>query len=435
MTIAARGGLSIPHAVELPIRVQDLEFRLAVEPPGGWFSKTRLVLEVVCVLAGAGLLCLLVNLLESRQAVEMVLAEANQRLLRETADKEQAQNEFRSARDESAATHAELDRTRAALQSSTTAELRLQVAARAAEEMAQARYVELEQLQASQQQAEQTIASLQARLNATGGAEKEASQALRTELEIAQATIADLQARLEAATRPAPEAAEPDAGKTQPTADAFHGPDAKSETMEAPQEANAAQAEEEAMAVSTPIEPASGPVPVTAPELDSAAPTEVEATPVPAAPPRSEASPARKSPRAPRRKKVQRNDQMDLFETQPAAVPAQAAPAVEAVAKDQPVESSPSPTVEPPAPSAAIAPAEPASPAADTTEEALAEPKPASKSKEEHRASPFACLAPGESRAAAQGREPDSAPVYGQGSRRARLSESQPRHVPLRLHP
>ena len=137
VTIAARGGLSVPHAVELPIRVQDLELRLAVEPTGGWFSKTRLVLEVVCVLAGAGLLCLLVNLLESRQAVEMVLAEANQRLLREAADKEQAQNEFRSARDESAATHAELDRTRAALQSSTTAELRLQVAARAAEELAQ----------------------------------------------------------------------------------------------------------------------------------------------------------------------------------------------------------------------------------------------------------------------------------------------------------
>ena len=102
VTIAARGGLSVPHAVELPIRVQDLELRLAVEPTGGWFSKTRLVLEVVCVLAGAGLLCLLVNLLESRQAVEMVLAEANQRLLREAADKEQAQNEFRSARDESA---------------------------------------------------------------------------------------------------------------------------------------------------------------------------------------------------------------------------------------------------------------------------------------------------------------------------------------------
>ena len=168
VTIAAHGGLSVPDAVQQPIRTQDLEFRLAVEPPGGWVSKTRLVLECVCVLAAAGLLCLLVNLLESRDAVEMALAEANQRLLRETADRNQAQDEFRSVREEAAATRAELDRTRSALQSSTTAELRLQAAARAAEEMAQARNKELEQLRAAHQQAEQTIASLQARLNAAG---------------------------------------------------------------------------------------------------------------------------------------------------------------------------------------------------------------------------------------------------------------------------
>jgi sensor domain CHASE-containing protein len=421
VTIAAHGGLSIPDAVQQPIRTQDLEFRLAVEPPGGWFSKTRLVLECVCVVAGAGLLCLLVNLLESRHAVEMALAEANQRLLSETADKQQAQDEFRSTRDEAAATRAELDRTRSALQSSTTAELRLQAAAREAEELAQARYVELEQLRAAQQQAEQTIASLQARLNAAAQDEKEAPQALQTQLEAAQATIADLQSQLETASRPEREAAEPDADMPQPTTEAFQGPgydrdgplspsegesgpkageelvhgaDPQPEALESPQEASTAQAEEEGIAVSTPTEPASDPVTITAPELESAVPTEPEATPVPAAPPLSEAPPARKPPRAPRRKKVQRNDQMDLFETQPAAVPAQAALAVEAATKEPPVESAPGPALEPPAPSAAIAIVESAPPTADATEETLKEPRPASEPREEQRPRPLPAQPP-----------------------------------------
>ena len=419
VTIAAHGGLSIPDAVQQTIRTQDLEFRLAVEPLGGWVSRTRLVLECVCVLAGAGLLCLLVNLLESRNAVEMALAEANQRLLRETADKQQAQDEFRSTRDEAATTRAELDLTRSALQSSTTAELRLQAALRSAEEMAQTRYAELEQLRSAHQQAEQTIASLQARLKAAAQNVKEAPKAFQTQLEAAQATIADLQARLETALRPEREATEPDADETQTTVEAFHGtggdldgqlspslssseeervpkageglahdPDPQPEA-EIPQEASAAQAEEEAMAASAPVEPASDPLPVKAPELEPAAPAELEAAPVPAAPPQSEAPPARKSPRAPRRKKVQRNDQMDLFKTPPAAVPAQAAPVVDPALEEPAGEPLPSAAVEPPAPLATIAPVEPPPLTADTTEELLAEPKPASKPKEEHRSRPL----------------------------------------------
>ncbi len=420
VTIAAHGGLSIPDAVQQTIRTQDLEFRLAVEPLGGWVSRTRLVLECVCVLAGAGLLCLLVNLLESRNAVEMALAEANQRLLRETEDKQQAQDEFRSTRDEAATTRAELDLTRSALQSSTTAELRLQAALRSAEEMAQTRYAELEQLRSAHQQAEQTIASLQARLKAAAQNVKEAPKAFQTQLEAAQATIADLQARLEAALRPEREATEPDADETQSTGETFpgpggdqdgllspslspsegervpkagegldQGPNAQPEAMEAPQEASTAQAEEDAMAASAPVEPVSDPVPVKAPELEPAAPAAPETTPVPAAPPQSEAPPARKSPRAPRRKKVQRNDQMDLFKTPPAAVPAQAAPVVDPAPEAPAGEPLPSAAVEPPVPSATIAPVEPPPLTAEMTEESLAEPKPASKPKEEHRPRPL----------------------------------------------
>lgn len=299
VTIAAHGGLSVPDAVQQPVRAQDLEFRLAVQPPGGWVSKTRLLLEGVCVLAASGLLCLLVNLLENQHAVEMALAEANWRLARETADWKQAQDECRTAKDEAAGS-------------------------------------------------------------------------FQTQLEVAQATITDLQARLETATRAAREAAEAGPAKTEPMG-------------EAPQESSAAQAEGDAAAPGSPTESASGPVPVTASELESAAPTEPEVTPASPTPPPSQTPPARKRPRAPRRKKIQRNDQMDLFETQPAAVQAQNAPTVDTAAKEPAVEPPPGSTVEPPPPSAANAPAEPPPPAADTTEETLAEPEPAPKPKEENR--------------------------------------------------
>ena len=131
--------------MQQPVRVQDLEFRLALQPRGGWISKTRVVLECLGVLAASGLLCLLVNLLESRRAVETALAEANQRLARETARRKQAQEDCRAAKDEAAAARAELDRARPALQSSSELETRLNAAVRAAEEAAQARQAELEQ--------------------------------------------------------------------------------------------------------------------------------------------------------------------------------------------------------------------------------------------------------------------------------------------------
>ena len=420
VTIAAHGGLSVPDAVQQPIRAQDLEFRLAVQPPGGWVSKTRLLLEVVCVLAGSGLLCLLVNLLEGRQVLEMALAEANRRLARETADRKQAQDECRAARDEAAAARAEPDRARSVSQSSSEAETRLQASARAAEEMAQARQAELDQVRAAHQQAEQTIASLQARLNAAARDENEATQSLQTQLEAAQGTIADLQARLETATRPAREVAEADADKTQPTVEAshgpgcdrdgplslslspsegervpkageglVHGPDAQPKAMEAPQEASATKAEEEAMAASSPTEPASGPVPVTAPEPEPVAPTEPEATPAPATLPESETPPARKPPRAPRRKKNQRNNQMDLFEAQPAADQNQAGPAANATAEEPAVEAPSLPKVESPKPTAAPAPEEPEEPAAEVPGKVLAAPKTSPKPKDERSARPL----------------------------------------------
>lgn len=293
VTIAAHGGLSVPDAVQQPVHAHDLELRLAVQRPGGWLSKTRLLLECVCVLAGSGLLSLVVNLLESRHAVEMALSEANRRLAGETADKRQAQDECRATKDEASATRAELDRTRSALQSSTTAELRLQAATRAAEETARAGYVELEQLRKAHQQAEQTIANLQAQFKAADWEEGKVAHALQIQ------------------------------------------------------------------------------------------PDEADVMPAPTTPPPLEAPPARKPPRAARRKAQQPENQMDLFKTQPAAVPVQAVPAGDAAAKEQPAESLPGTAAEPSPPSTAIAPAEPAPLAADATQDRLAEPEAAPKPKEE----------------------------------------------------
>ena len=86
VTLGLRGVVSVQEAVQQPVRARDLEFRLALQPRGGWISKTRVVFECLGVLAASGLLCLLVNLIESRRAMETALAEANQRLDRETAE-------------------------------------------------------------------------------------------------------------------------------------------------------------------------------------------------------------------------------------------------------------------------------------------------------------------------------------------------------------
>ena len=207
-TIAGRGTVSLQDAVQQPVRAHDLEFRFAVQPRAGWANKTRLLLEALGVVAGAGLVCLVVNLLESRRSMEVSLAEVNQRLSRETADRKQSQDECRAAKNESAAVRAELDQARSALQSGPEQEVRLNVGVLAAQEAAQARQGELDQARMALQQGEQTIRSLQARLHDAGNAEKKSAAALQAQLESAQATIADLQARLEAEARRAREAAE-----------------------------------------------------------------------------------------------------------------------------------------------------------------------------------------------------------------------------------
>ncbi len=209
LTIAARGVLSAQSAAQQAVRVQDVAFRLVVQPRGGLISKTKLLLEILGVLAASGLICLLVNVLESRRAVEAALGDANQRLARETEDRKQAQADYQGARDEAAAAQAEVNRTRSSLQTSTEQEVRLSVSLRAAETAAQAAQTELDQAHMARQQAEQTIASLQSRLRSATRADKKSQAAPPPPPQEEPPPATEVPAPVEAAAPPAEQSAEP----------------------------------------------------------------------------------------------------------------------------------------------------------------------------------------------------------------------------------
>jgi sensor domain CHASE-containing protein/HPt (histidine-containing phosphotransfer) domain-containing protein len=225
VTIAARGALSLQDAVQQPVRAQNLEFRLALRPRGGWVNATKVALESLGVLVVSGLLCLLANLLQSR------------RLAFETAEPGQTQKDRSGTKAGAAAAQAEF--TLAELQerlegtarrASETNEIaqtklkqaelsarelqtRLDATVREAEEAAQAKQSELEQARLSLAQAHQALGELQARLEASASTESKTAAAAQARLEQNQATIADLQARLDAAKRSATEAAQASAAR------------------------------------------------------------------------------------------------------------------------------------------------------------------------------------------------------------------------------
>jgi sensor domain CHASE-containing protein/HPt (histidine-containing phosphotransfer) domain-containing protein len=224
VTIAARGALSFQDAVQQPVRAQNLEFRLALRPRGGWVNATKVALEALGVLVVSGLLCLLANLLQSR------------RLAFETAEPGQTQKDRSGAKAGAAAAQAEftlaelqerLDGT--ARRASETKEIaqtklkqaelsarelqtRLDATVREAAEAAQAKQAELQQARLALAQAQQAINELQARVESSAGAEGKTAAAAQARLQH-QATIAELQARLDAAKRSATEAAEASAAR------------------------------------------------------------------------------------------------------------------------------------------------------------------------------------------------------------------------------
>ena len=254
--MASARGAALRETVQQPVRIQNVEFRLALQPRAGWVNKAKAGLESLGVLLASGLICLLVNLLESRHAVEAALADANERLARESADRKQAQSDCLSAKAQAAAALADLKPARAA-----------------------------------QHLAESAVTNLQARLEAADRSVQEAGQtvqARQAELEQALATIAELRARAEPVDPPSPPAsakAEPDVPTAAP-APALDPPAQEKPPKPARRKKARGGNQMDLFAASAPLEaqappPEELPVPVAVEESESGGtpPQQVEAEP------------------------------------------------------------------------------------------------------------------------------------------------------------
>jgi sensor domain CHASE-containing protein len=217
LPIASHGLLSLQDAVQQPVRMQNLEFRLALEPRSGWIDKTKVVIEPLVVLLISALVALSVNLLESRGAVEAELTEATQRLTREAVERTQAQADYSGVKERMATAQAEIKRTQLALQQAESKaaqfQARLDASDRARDETAQVHEAELKEAHAALQKVQETITQLQAQLDAAARAEEDAASAAQKRIQQNQAAIAELQVRLKAATRSTRETAEASAAR------------------------------------------------------------------------------------------------------------------------------------------------------------------------------------------------------------------------------
>jgi hypothetical protein len=127
--------------VQQSVRAQNLEFRVALLPRGGWVDETKVALESLNVLVASGLLCLLVNLLGSRRSAS------------DAAKRRQTQKDRSGVKDGAAA------------------------------EAAQARQAELEQALMALE-ARQAISGLKTRLEAAASAENRIAAATQVRLQL-----------------------------------------------------------------------------------------------------------------------------------------------------------------------------------------------------------------------------------------------------------
>ncbi len=391
-----RGNVDLSNAEKQSVRVGNLDFRLAVEPRGGWFNAWLTAAEALLALFLAGLLCAVVNLFESRRALEEALDENRERLSQETRSAGQSQQESRLARDAQAKAQADAERAQAALREAESRHVETQALTEQA--LVQARQ-DGAALREELAKANATAAELQLRLETTNRENQEAAQVWAKEeqasaaaLQTAQARIGELNARLEVLTRAQKEAgvqsearATRDAGllaelqgKYQAAEKAIAAAEARAQKLPvleataaqlksqlkelepfrkqaadlavalaaAQAELTQARAENERLKTtveSAAIEPVEATEAISAPEEPV---TDTVVAPAPAVEPQEIPAPAPAEPEPPavkkvaRPKKARRDDQMDFF-----AAPAVAA-AVKAEEVAAPVSSQPEPTVE-----------------------------------------------------------------------------------------
>jgi sensor domain CHASE-containing protein len=205
MIIASHGFLASQDVVQQPVRVQNLELRIALRPQGGWIDTTKVVIESLAVLLFLALLALLVNLVESRRGVEGRLVEVTQRLTREQAGQSQALTDRTKIEERMAATQAEFKNTQLALEQahSKVAQIQglLDASTHEREEAVRVSQAEQKEAHAALVTAQETIAQLQVRLTAATQAEHKATSVAEEQLQQHQLAMAELRVQLEASTR------------------------------------------------------------------------------------------------------------------------------------------------------------------------------------------------------------------------------------------
>jgi hypothetical protein len=385
-SIAARGAVSEPAALS-SVRVQNLEWRLAIQPRQGSATTASFLLQVFGVLLFSGIVGLCANLLVSSHQMETELADTHQRLARETLERKQAAESWQAAKESAATVQAELQQTRATIQQADVdrAELRhrlesstqdsqqktellltqlqeaeakafqlqqrLEAAVLAQQQAETACQEQLAQVQTAWDQEKTTATENQAQLRKELRAQKEANTALQAECQRQQSLMVELQARIDAlSAEQEPVLAEQSPSDEVPPAGPVTSPPDPTPNPALEQPPTEPVPEPEPAAVSE------APSVSAAPEeaVPAAAPPEAEAAPAAPAAPQPEpqpASPSVEAPRKPatRRKKTSGPEQIHLFGWQPpAGTPAEA----------QEPASEPAPVAE----AASTTPAEPATP-------------------------------------------------------------------------
>lgn len=352
IAIAGSGNNSFADAVTVPVRVGDLELRLALKPHRGWVNITKIVIEGIGVLCAASLLGLVTMLFGKLSRADAALTDANQRLLRETAERTQAKDAIRTANDAAAALRDELKRAQSSLSQADTTIAGLRAKVDAAErdareiaEGAEARIKETEAASADvlkrldaalaaadeslklrnkeQKQARETIAELESRLATTVQENRDAVETTKAKLEQAETRAAKLQIRLERVQRDLDESNREHEEAIAALENQPAQQPAASEQESSASEQAAAGTEEapvgvEPVAVAAPPtepEPTTQPEPESRPDVE---PPSDEVTPNPEPAPVDaavEQPPAEPPPPAKpaKRGKARRNNQMDLF--------------------------------------------------------------------------------------------------------------------------
>ena len=297
----------------------------------------------------------------------------------------------RTAEASAQAKEAELKQAQTALQPGRRIiqemETRFDAAAQAAAQAAQAKETELDQAQAALRQAQWTIQEMETRLEAATLTQKQIIAEAQTRFERDQAAIAGLQASLAEAARSAEEAAETGEHTEFTLIHEDEAPHVAEEERIAEDRAAEEVAEAESAALVT-SDHASLPTETPPAEVAEPPPASTEESPPPypasaelspdAAEPVEELPTKQKPAKMPRRKKHQRDDQMDLFKAPPETEPASTDPARDTAAPAPALEAPELPPDELAAPSVSSPPeleTEPEHPAAAGWEETAGQPE------------------------------------------------------------